>query len=126
MIDRDRFDAQIHEAMAHLYDFPFLEYSLVAERLGLRDVQEAIEAPRAASYSAPSSFWPHQAEPGLVRAESRLGAEVLAGLRQRGHTVVEWPAWIAEAGSVCAVQFGENGVLRGGADPRREAYAIGW
>ena len=90
------------------------------------DVQEAIEAPRAASYSAPSSFWPHQAEPGIVRAESRLGAEVLAGLRQRGHTVVEWPAWIAEAGSVCAVQFGENGVLRGGADPRREAYAIGW
>ncbi len=39
MIDRDRFDVQIHEAMAHLYDFPFLERSLVAERLGLRDVR---------------------------------------------------------------------------------------
>ncbi len=90
------------------------------------DLQAAIEAPRAATYSAPSSFWPHHAEPGTLRAEARLGPTVLAELRRRGHAVEEWPAWVAEAGAVCAVQRGEAGLLLGGADPRREAYAIGW
>jgi gamma-glutamyltranspeptidase/glutathione hydrolase len=90
------------------------------------DVQSAIEAPRAATFSAPSSFWPHHAEPGVVRAESRLGPEIIADLRRRGHEVMEWPAWTPEAGSVCAVYRNAAGVLHGGADPRREAYAIGW
>jgi CheY-like chemotaxis protein len=36
MIDRARFEADVHEALAHLYDFPFLERSPVAERLELR------------------------------------------------------------------------------------------
>src|SRR5579872_7364798 len=39
MTDRDSFGNQIHEAMAHLYDFPYLERSLVAGQLGLRDVR---------------------------------------------------------------------------------------
>lgn len=90
------------------------------------DLQAAIEAPRAATYTAPNSFWPHQAEPNVVRAESRLGAAVLADLRRRGHAVEEWPAWEPLAGAVCAVQFQPNGRLAGGADPRRAAYAIGW
>jgi gamma-glutamyltranspeptidase/glutathione hydrolase len=90
------------------------------------DVQAAIEAPRAATYSAPSSFWPHHAEPGTLRVERRVGAATIAELRRRGHQVEEWPDWIAEAGAVCAVQCGENGLLLGGADPRRESYAIGW
>jgi gamma-glutamyltranspeptidase/glutathione hydrolase len=90
------------------------------------DLQAAIEAPRAATYSAPNSFWPHQIEPGVVRAEARLGADAIAGLRQRGHAVLEWPDWAPEAGAVCAVQRGTHGELLGGADPRRESYAIGW
>jgi gamma-glutamyltranspeptidase / glutathione hydrolase len=90
------------------------------------DLQAAIEAPRAATYAAPNSFWPHGAEPDVVRAENRLGAEVLADLRRRGHRIEEWPAWDPLAGAVCAVQFKENGLLAGGADPRRNSYAIGW
>ena len=90
------------------------------------NLQAAIEAPRVATYAAPNSFWPHQAEPGVVRAESRLGADVLADLLRRGHAVEEWPAWEPLAGAVCAVQFHRNGMLAGGADPRRASYAIGW
>jgi gamma-glutamyltranspeptidase/glutathione hydrolase len=90
------------------------------------DLQVAIEAPRAATYAAPNSFWPHDAEPDVVRAESRLGADVVADLRRRGHHVEDWPAWEPLAGAVCAVQYRDNGVLAGGADPRRASYAMGW
>jgi len=90
------------------------------------DLQAAIESPRAITFSAPNSFWPHEAQPGVVWAETRLGAETLNGLRQRGHRVEEWSGWERNlAGTVCAVQCGEDG-LRGAADPRRDAYAIGW
>ena len=68
----------------------------------------------------------HVGRPGTLRAESRLGSAVIAELRRRGHQVEVWPAWVAEAGAVCAVQRLEGGLLLGGADPRREAYAIGW
>ena len=36
------------------------------------EVQEAIEAPRVASYSYPSSFEPHAYHPGLLNMESRI------------------------------------------------------
>ncbi len=89
--------------------------------------QEAVEAPRAATYSFPRSTHPHPYTPGLTYVESRIGPEVVASLAELGHRVEMWPDLAAPAGSVCAVvRDAERGFLIGAADPRRMAYAIGW
>ncbi|WP_223881200.1 gamma-glutamyltransferase family protein [Nesterenkonia ebinurensis] len=91
------------------------------------DIQESIESPRAASYSFPLSSDPHPYEPGKLRIESRVGNEVVEGLRSLGHDVEPWPEWTGVAGSVSAVLRNQvTGRVRGGADPRRVAYATGW
>jgi len=91
------------------------------------DPQAAIEQPRVASYNYPSTGDPHPYHPGVVRAEGRLPAEVLDGLRALGHTVESWPDWIGTAGAPCTIRVdAENGTLSAGADPRRMSYAIGW
>jgi gamma-glutamyltranspeptidase / glutathione hydrolase len=89
--------------------------------------QAAVEAPRVATYSQPNSFFPHESQPGVVRAEARLGGRTLAGLQSRGHTVQRWTDWTWAAGAVCAIVREAGGrLLTAGADPRREAYAAGW
>jgi gamma-glutamyltranspeptidase / glutathione hydrolase len=52
------------------------------------DLQSALDAPTVHSEHFPSSFYPRAAFPGRVVAESRLPAEVIAGLRRRGHEVL--------------------------------------
>jgi len=90
------------------------------------EAQEAVEAPRTASYSFPSSFEPHAYHPGRLNLEGRidrLTGETLAGL---GHKVEWWPEWTWLAGAVCTIIADqESGVLKGGADPRRPSYALG-
>ncbi|MGE3536776.1 MAG: gamma-glutamyltransferase family protein [Candidatus Tectimicrobiota bacterium] len=91
------------------------------------DPQEAVEAPRFYSYSFPSSGYPSAYAPGLMRAEGRIDADVLEGLRQRGHIVEAYPDWWE--GSCLYGVIRRNpatGVLQGGADPRGEAYAVGY
>ena len=53
-------------------------------------------------------------------------AETRAALGTLGHSVSAWPDWDWRAGAVCCVVVGPDGTLRGGADPRRGALAIGW
>jgi gamma-glutamyltranspeptidase / glutathione hydrolase len=91
------------------------------------DVQAAIEAPRFASYSYPSSFAPYDYYPGRLAVESRIPEPVIAELVQRGHEIQRWPDWIWTAGAVCAILADRRrGVLEASADPRRAAYALGW
>ena len=91
------------------------------------DLQEAVEAPRFASYSFPSSFEPHDSHPGRVSLESRIAQEVGEALYGWGHEVNWWPEHIYLAGSVCAIGKNETtGILSGAADHRRAAYASGW
>jgi gamma-glutamyltranspeptidase / glutathione hydrolase len=91
------------------------------------DVQAAIEAPRFASYSYPSSFAPYDYYPGRLAVESRIPEPVIAELARRGHEIQRWPDWIWTAGAVCAILADRRrGVLEAGADPRRAAYALGW
>jgi gamma-glutamyltranspeptidase / glutathione hydrolase len=90
------------------------------------DVQEAVEAPRVASYSYPSSFEPHAYHPGLLNMESRIDKATGEALARLGHKIGWWPDWTWLAGAVCIVVADqESGVLRGGADPRRPSYALG-
>ncbi|NKE47425.1 gamma-glutamyltransferase family protein [Roseomonas frigidaquae] len=89
------------------------------------EVQEAIEAPRVASYSFPSSFAPYEYFPGRLAVESRIPAEVRAKLAEMGHEVKDWPGTTWLAGSVEVVLDDvAAGLKRAGADPRRPAYAI--
>jgi len=79
------------------------------------DVQETVEAPR----------WRSMPE-GTLLMEGRFPSEVINELESRGHQVERRPAWDDIMGSAQAIRIDrERGVLSGGADPRRQAYAIG-
>jgi gamma-glutamyltranspeptidase/glutathione hydrolase len=88
-------------------------------------LQEAAEAPRAGSYSFPSSFAPHDSHPGLVRTESALAPDVRETLSRLGHRVETWPdrpdgrQRSHLAGAICAVERKPDGALNAAADPRR-------
>jgi len=88
--------------------------------------QAAVEAPRFATYSYPSSSAPHAYHPGRLNLEARFDKGVTDQLAKLGHHVASWPAVEWRAGSVCAVRVNEaNGLLEGAADPRRPCYALG-
>jgi len=90
------------------------------------NIQQAIESPRFATYSFPSSFAPNDYFPGLLMLERRLSDETGAALAARGHRVDWWADWTWKAGGVCAIQVDrDNAVLYAGADPRRAGYAQG-
>jgi gamma-glutamyltranspeptidase/glutathione hydrolase len=92
-----------------------------------QEVQAAIESPRFASYSYPSSFAPYDYYPGRLAIEARIPEPVIAELARRGHEIQRWPDWIWTAGAVCAIDVDKKrGVIEAGADPRRAAYALGW
>ncbi len=88
--------------------------------------QEAIEAPRFVPWNYPNSFWPHAYHPGLIQLEGRISREVGRELSRRGHNVEYLGDWSASMGAMSAIVVDhQNGSLCAGADPRRDAYAIG-
>jgi gamma-glutamyltranspeptidase/glutathione hydrolase len=62
---------------------------------------------------------------GSLTVESRMPAEVVEGLRRRGHDVTVGEAW--SEGRLCAVaRDPETGVLSAAANPRgMQGYAVG-
>jgi gamma-glutamyltranspeptidase/glutathione hydrolase len=77
-------------------------------------VQEAIEAPRVRVY-----------RDRLVDVEGRIPEPVRDSLRARGHqvNVIEDWSWIVGGGQGIR-RDPESGALQGGADPRRDGYAL--
>ncbi len=107
-----------------------LQFFLNVVEFGM-EVQDAIEAPRFSSAHFPSSFYPHNAVPGLLRAEDRIPEAVRRELAARGHKLEVKEEW--SEGDVLGICVDlDRGILRGGADPRGEqskrmpSYAIGW
>lgn len=91
------------------------------------DAQEAVEAPRFATFSHPNSFEPHMSDPGKIKVENRVSAAIGEDLQGRGHSVEWWPEKIRAAGAVCTIIHDrEKGRLFGGADPRRQSGMMGW
>jgi gamma-glutamyltranspeptidase/glutathione hydrolase len=91
------------------------------------DLRTAVEAPRFASYSFPSSFEPHEAYPNRLAVEGRMDRATFEGLSAMGHDVLEWPDWTRLAGTVnTIIKDRRAGVLTAAADPRRATYAVGW
>ena len=53
--------------------------------------------------------------------------DVGSALSEMGYKMGSWPDFSWPPGSVCAiVKDPDTGFLLGGADPRRESYAVGW
>jgi gamma-glutamyltranspeptidase/glutathione hydrolase len=77
-------------------------------------IQEAIEAPRVRVY-----------RDRLVDVEGRIPPETREGLAGRGHqvNVIEDWSWVVGGGQGI-VRDPESGALQGGADPRRDGYAL--
>ena len=90
------------------------------------DLQEALDAPTVHTTHFPSSFYPREAHPGRVVAESRLPTETIAELRRRGHEMVLADGW--SHGKVLGIRYhGHRGVIAGAASAKNNiAYAMGW
>jgi gamma-glutamyltranspeptidase/glutathione hydrolase len=89
--------------------------------------QAAIEQPRFASSSFPSSSDPHTYTPGRMTLERRFDDDTAAALDRMGHGVNWWRDWEYKAGCVCAVvKDTATGLLEGGADVRRPGGVRGW
>ncbi len=88
--------------------------------------QQAIEEPRFVPWNYPNSFWPHTYLPGRLNLEGRIPQETVAELARRGHDVRVVTEWTGAMGGLAAIIVDqEAGVLKGGADPRRDTYCIG-
>jgi gamma-glutamyltranspeptidase/glutathione hydrolase len=91
------------------------------------DIQHAIDAPRFATHSHPNSFEPHESFPGRLAIEGRVAPEIREDLKEKGHAVDVLPDISIGVAGVCALRADlENGLLSGGADPRRSGRVIGW
>ena len=89
-------------------------------------VAEAVEAPRWRNTQSPTeSNVPHTCADELL-VESRFDPETLEGLRQRGHVLNVLGDWEATGSEMMIQVDPDNGALHGGADPRRDGYAVGW
>lgn len=79
-------------------------------------IQAAIEAPRVRPLTA-----------NHVIAESRIPKAILDDLAARGHMVEVLPEFSMAVGGAQGIMIDpDSGTLSGGADPRRDGYAIGW
>jgi gamma-glutamyltranspeptidase/glutathione hydrolase len=81
------------------------------------NVQAAIEAPRVKATT-----------PGyLVDAADRIPVQVLAELQALGHEINRLEAYSPFVGGGQGIMVDpESGAFLGGADPRRDGYALGW
>ena len=80
------------------------------------NVQQAIESPRFRYYTGRH-----------VKMEERFPPHVRATLESWGHEVEVLEPWARSVGGAQAIQIdAEAGVFQGGADPRRDGYALGW
>ncbi|CAA9545672.1 MAG: Gamma-glutamyltranspeptidase, partial [uncultured Thermomicrobiales bacterium] len=88
--------------------------------------QEAVEAPRWRHRGiGTESTVPHGLDDVLV-IEERFPPAVREDLARRGHTLEIIGPWEATGSAVVIQRDPATGALMGGADPRRDAYAIGW
>ena len=84
------------------------------------DIQEAIERPRFLL----GPFLPDD-PPDIIRLESRVDADVMAGLGRLGHSIAPSDPLLYRVGQAHGVMVHADGVLSGGADPRGDGMALG-
>ena len=90
-------------------------------------VQQAIEAPRFVTSSHPDSFEPHASAPGRLALEAGIDGATVDKLAGKGHVTEQLGALSTAVAGVCAISADlQDGLMCGGADPRRAARAMGW
>ena len=90
------------------------------------DPQQAIEEPRFAHVELPQLLLAAHLLAGRLDLEGRIDATVAAELVGLGHDLHVLDDWTPTGGAMTAITVDhETGVLSGGADPRRDSYAIG-
>ncbi len=88
--------------------------------------QEAVEAPRWRHRQVGGeSTVPHGLDDALV-LEDRFAPAARDDLARRGHALEIIGLWEAVGSAVVIRRDPETGALHGGADPRRDAYAVAW
>jgi len=85
--------------------------------------QEAVEAPRFQTEHLFSSFGNHEFTPGRLNLEGRIPIATGDALRSLGHRVALTGDW--SNSSAPTVIWVHDGVLNGGADPRRARFVFG-
>jgi gamma-glutamyltranspeptidase/glutathione hydrolase len=85
--------------------------------------QEAVEAPRFQTEAFYSSFAMHNFSPGKVNLESRIPQTTANKLSSWGHIVTVAGPW-SNASAPIVIKIGD-GLLEGGADPRRNRFITG-
>ncbi len=85
--------------------------------------QQAVEAPRFQTEHFYSSFAHHEFVPGRLRVEGRVSRSIIEALRAKGHMVTPSGDW--SNGSAPTVILVKDGILDGGADPRRLRFIFG-
>jgi gamma-glutamyltranspeptidase/glutathione hydrolase len=86
------------------------------------DPQAAVEAPR---WSHQPGTPPRDQLPEQLRMEEGFDPQVIECLSRQGHKVSLVDRWSFGSAKVI-VKDGNTGTWMAGADPRREAYALGW
>ena len=80
------------------------------------NVQQAIEAPRLRVVAGTE-----------VQMEERFPPHLRRALEAQGHSVSVIEAWSMSVGGAQGIRADlDSGVFEGGADPRRDGYALGW
>ncbi|GAA4675587.1 gamma-glutamyltransferase [Pseudonocardia yuanmonensis] len=98
---------------------------LLRTLVGGQSPQEAIDAPAFHTTAVPGSFWPRTWTPAGLVVEERLGPEVVAELRGRGHAVTVSGPWTLGRLSV-VTRDPATGQLGAAANPRgAQGYAAG-
>jgi gamma-glutamyltranspeptidase/glutathione hydrolase len=87
-----------------------------------RTVQDAIAAPRFRWKDDVGDPLP----PRVLLLEGRFGAAARRTLASRGYKIEVLEDWSVRVGGAQGIVFREDGWLQGGADPRRNGYAMGW
>lgn len=85
--------------------------------------QEAVEAPRFQTEHFYSSFANHEFVAGKLSLEARIARSTADQLMSRGHKVTVTADW-SNSSAPTVIKMGE-GVLDGGADPRRARFIFG-
>ncbi len=102
-----------------------LQFLLNVVEFGM-DIQSALDAPLMQILDFPPSFFPREIHPGVMRVESRMPSETVAGLSAMGHTAQPAGDWAIGDATALMIDT-ERGVLYGAAGPRRDkSYALAW
>lgn len=90
--------------------------------------QQAVASPRLLSLGRHSFIdpWGPEREPTLIALEDRISEATRRALIERGHVIELLGDWSHTVGAGAAILRRPDGLLEGGADPRRDGQVAAW